>query len=461
MRLPDGRRSTCATGRCPTASRARGALLLVHGLGEHSGRYDARRRAARRARAARCAATTTPGTARRPGRAARSRIPEALLDDLRAVFDDLADARAGRRRSCSATAWAGRSAARAATGGWVAPRGLILSSPALRLPPIAAREAALLAVARRVAPDRAFPNRLPVDKISHDPARRRRLPRRRARARPHHAADVRLPRRRRRGRPARRAALHGPDAAARGRRRPARRPARRARVRRRAARRASARCAGTTGSTTSCSTSASPTASACSPTSTPGSSATLTVESRLSTAAVASRHGREARSPGGGDPRLRRGRASTRPRSTSRCPTIADDLGGGLAGQQWVANAYLLTLASLILVSGSLADLYGERRVFTLGVAGFGVASLLCALAPTIELLVVARGAAGRLRRAAHARLAGDHRRRSSPSPSAARRSARGRPGAASATSSARCSAASSSTTPRGAGCSPSTSRSR
>src|ERR671921_652527 len=76
-------------------------------------------------------------------------------------------------------------------------------------------------------------------------------------------------------------------------------------------------------------------------------------------------------------------------------PTIADDLGGGLAGQQWVANAYLLTLASLILVSGSLADLYGERRVFTVGVAGFGIASLLCALAPTVELLVLARALQG------------------------------------------------------------------
>ncbi len=76
-------------------------------------------------------------------------------------------------------------------------------------------------------------------------------------------------------------------------------------------------------------------------------------------------------------------------------PTIADDLGGGLAGQQWVSNAYLLTLASLILVSGSLADLYGERRIFSLGVAGFGLASLLCAVAPTIELLVVARGLQG------------------------------------------------------------------
>jgi EmrB/QacA subfamily drug resistance transporter len=76
-------------------------------------------------------------------------------------------------------------------------------------------------------------------------------------------------------------------------------------------------------------------------------------------------------------------------------PTIADELGGGLAGQQWVANAYLLTLSSLILVSGSLSDLYGERRVFTLGVAGFGLTSLLCALAPSVELLVVARALQG------------------------------------------------------------------
>jgi EmrB/QacA subfamily drug resistance transporter len=76
-------------------------------------------------------------------------------------------------------------------------------------------------------------------------------------------------------------------------------------------------------------------------------------------------------------------------------PTIADELGGGLAGQQWVANAYLLTLSALILVSGSLSDLYGERRVFTLGVAGFGLTSLLCALAPTVELLVVARALQG------------------------------------------------------------------
>ena len=76
-------------------------------------------------------------------------------------------------------------------------------------------------------------------------------------------------------------------------------------------------------------------------------------------------------------------------------PAIEEDLGGGLAGQQWVVNAYLLTLGSLILVGGSLGDLYGERRIFALGVAGFGFASVLCALAPTIETLVAARAVQG------------------------------------------------------------------
>ena len=76
-------------------------------------------------------------------------------------------------------------------------------------------------------------------------------------------------------------------------------------------------------------------------------------------------------------------------------PAIQEDLGGGLAGQQWVVNAYLLTLGSLILIGGSLGDLYGERKIFALGVAGFGVASVLCALAPTIETLIAARAVQG------------------------------------------------------------------
>ncbi len=76
-------------------------------------------------------------------------------------------------------------------------------------------------------------------------------------------------------------------------------------------------------------------------------------------------------------------------------PAIADDLGGGLAGQQWTSNAYLVTLGSLLLIGGSLGDIFGERRVFALGVAGFGVTSLFCALAPTIELLVLSRALQG------------------------------------------------------------------
>ena len=76
-------------------------------------------------------------------------------------------------------------------------------------------------------------------------------------------------------------------------------------------------------------------------------------------------------------------------------PAIEQDLGGGLAGQQWVSNAYLLTLGSLILVGGSLGDLFGERRIFALGVAGFGVVSLGCALSPSIEALIGFRALQG------------------------------------------------------------------
>src|SRR5918997_2068793 len=76
-------------------------------------------------------------------------------------------------------------------------------------------------------------------------------------------------------------------------------------------------------------------------------------------------------------------------------PAIEEDLGGGLAGQQWVSNAYLLTLGSLILVAGSLGDLYGERRVFSIGVGGFGLVSVVCAVAPTIEVLVAGRALQG------------------------------------------------------------------
>ena len=72
-------------------------------------------------------------------------------------------------------------------------------------------------------------------------------------------------------------------------------------------------------------------------------------------------------------------------------PAIERDLGGGLSAQQWVSNSYLLALASLILVGGSLGDIYGERRIFAVGLTAFGVFSVACAVAPTIEVLIGGR----------------------------------------------------------------------
>ncbi|MDP2709632.1 MAG: MFS transporter [Solirubrobacteraceae bacterium] len=76
-------------------------------------------------------------------------------------------------------------------------------------------------------------------------------------------------------------------------------------------------------------------------------------------------------------------------------PALRDDLDASLADQQWVVAAYLLLLGSLILVGGSLGDLYGRRRIFAIGVAGFGVASLACAVAPSVEVLIGARALQG------------------------------------------------------------------
>jgi EmrB/QacA subfamily drug resistance transporter len=76
-------------------------------------------------------------------------------------------------------------------------------------------------------------------------------------------------------------------------------------------------------------------------------------------------------------------------------PAIQRDLGGGLASQQWVVDAYLLTLGSLILLGGSLGDIFGEVRMFTLGVTLFGLASALCAAAPDVTTLIIFRGIQG------------------------------------------------------------------
>jgi EmrB/QacA subfamily drug resistance transporter len=81
-------------------------------------------------------------------------------------------------------------------------------------------------------------------------------------------------------------------------------------------------------------------------------------------------------------------------------PAIARDFHLGIDGLQWVLNAYLLPLSALMLLGGALGDRYSRRRVFALGLVGFSIASIGCAIAPTLPLLLVARvlqGAAGAL----------------------------------------------------------------
>ena len=81
-------------------------------------------------------------------------------------------------------------------------------------------------------------------------------------------------------------------------------------------------------------------------------------------------------------------------------PVIGRDLHAPTSSLQWILNGYLLTLASFILLGGALGDIYGRRRMFALGAALFTVASVVCAVAPTVETLIAARlfqGVAGAL----------------------------------------------------------------
>ncbi len=81
-------------------------------------------------------------------------------------------------------------------------------------------------------------------------------------------------------------------------------------------------------------------------------------------------------------------------------PAIRAELGGGLVVQQWVVDGYLITLGAFILTAGSLSDSFGRLRIMRIGLYGFGIASLACAIAPTGLVLVIARvvqGAAGAL----------------------------------------------------------------
>jgi MFS family permease len=75
--------------------------------------------------------------------------------------------------------------------------------------------------------------------------------------------------------------------------------------------------------------------------------------------------------------------------------TIGAELDASVAVLQWILNAYTLTLASLILIGGSLGDLFGRRRVFLIGVTWFAIGSAICGVAPNAGTLVAARAFQG------------------------------------------------------------------
>ncbi|HEV2252104.1 MAG TPA: MFS transporter, partial [Streptosporangiaceae bacterium] len=76
-------------------------------------------------------------------------------------------------------------------------------------------------------------------------------------------------------------------------------------------------------------------------------------------------------------------------------PAIQREIGGSLAGLQWVIDAYTLALASIMLTAGSTADRIGARKVFVLGLAAFAVGSAACAAAPSLGVLIAARAVQG------------------------------------------------------------------
>src|SRR6201995_5059488 len=76
-------------------------------------------------------------------------------------------------------------------------------------------------------------------------------------------------------------------------------------------------------------------------------------------------------------------------------PAIGREFHSGVASVQWVVDAYTLTLAGLLLLGGTLGDSYGRRKMFVAGTIWFAVASLLCGLAPNVEVLIAARALQG------------------------------------------------------------------
>jgi EmrB/QacA subfamily drug resistance transporter len=69
-------------------------------------------------------------------------------------------------------------------------------------------------------------------------------------------------------------------------------------------------------------------------------------------------------------------------------PKISHSLNAGFSDLQWIADGYLLSLSALILLGGSLGDIFGRKKTYLIGLAGFGLVSLLCGLSPNVETLI-------------------------------------------------------------------------
>jgi MFS family permease len=80
---------------------------------------------------------------------------------------------------------------------------------------------------------------------------------------------------------------------------------------------------------------------------------------------------------------------------TTALPVIKKDLGASLAGLEWTVNAYTLTFAVLLLTGAALGDRFGRRRMFVIGLAVFTASSAFAAMAPSIEMLILARALQG------------------------------------------------------------------
>jgi alpha-beta hydrolase superfamily lysophospholipase len=171
LTTPDGVELCIQDWPLPQGARRRGAALIIHGMGEHGGRFGGVASVLNEIGiAVRCYDQRGFGKSGGP----RAAIPalNTPLDDAKLVFDRLAaEAREAGDRDAPfliGHSMGGTIAARAATGGWIRPRGLVLSSPALKTR-LSAPARLLVAVASRITPNLVLPHSVPFHRLSHDP----------------------------------------------------------------------------------------------------------------------------------------------------------------------------------------------------------------------------------------------------------------------------------------------------